>query len=438
MRKSMCFSFGVVFVLGGVFFGCADSTSESTEVSPLGNDGQPRIAPPTGLNDASKDGTRSSTAGKEGEESPLGDIVEEEFQDSEGEEGAEGETPSFDTDSPSDTPVEPVEPDAEEPEEDVTPGAEDTLDPGAEDGLDGEMDGEMDGEDSSSTGPPPVRFISFGDQGEGNEAQYAVGAAAVTVCAARGCEFALLLGDNFYDSGVFSADDPQFETKFEIPYADLDMPFYVVLGNHDYGDLSFEWYRGEFQKEYSNINPKWVFPKEYYTFTPEGGLSDFFAFDTARLMWDNMVDEQREFLNDAIGSSDALWKVAFAHHPYLSNGAHGNAGSYEGFSFIPILSGENIKDFMDEVICGKVDLYLCGHDHNRQSFSADASSCGVNFIVNGASAKSSDFEYHDDNPTLWGDDQKPGFVWIEIDGSVLTAAWYDMDGNLDFEYTIEK
>ena len=283
-----------------------------------------------------------------------------------------------------------------------------------------------------------TRFVSFGDQGEGNEAQYAVGASAATVCQQRGCDFALLLGDNFYDGGVTSVDDPQFESKFELPYADLDMPFYVVLGNHDYGETSFEWYRGEFQKQYAMQNPKWVLPKEYYSFETGEGLADFFAFDTARLMWGDMEDEQREFLNEAIGGSDAIWKVAFAHHPYLSNGKHGNAGNYEGFSFIPIASGENIKDFMDDVICGKVDLYLSGHDHNRQSFTASASNCGVNFIVNGASSKSSDFKYHDNNFTLWDDDQKEGFVWLEIDDEKMTVVWYDSDGNIDFEYTIDK
>ena len=283
-----------------------------------------------------------------------------------------------------------------------------------------------------------TRFVAFGDQGEGNTAQYAAGEAAATVCAEKGCDFALLLGDNFYDAGVSSVSDEQFATKFELPYAKLDMPFYVILGNHDYGETSFEWYRGEFQKDYALQNPKWILPKEYYSFQTGEGLADFFAFDTARIMWGDMVDEQRDFLNTAIGESEAIWKVAFAHHPYLSNGKHGNAGNYEGFSFIPIASGESIKDFMDEVICGKVDLYLCGHDHNRQSFTASASNCGVNFIVNGASSKSSDFAYHDDNFTLWGDDQKEGFVWLEIIEDKMTVIWYDSDGNIDFEYTIDK
>ena len=195
---------------------------------------------------------------------------------------------------------------------------------------------------------------------------------------------------------------------------------------------------GEFQKEYALQNPKWVLPKEYYTFTALEGLADFFAFDTARLMWSDMVEEQEEFLNEAIAASKAQWKVAFAHHPYLSNGKHGNAGRYEGYSFIPIANGASVKEFLDDVICGKVDLYLCGHDHNRQSFTASASDCGVHFIVNGASSKTTDFEYHDGNFTLWDDDQKEGYVWAEITSQEIRVIWLDLDGNIDFEYTIEK
>ena len=80
-----------------------------------------------------------------------------------------------------------------------------------------------------------VRFIALGDGGEGNDAQYANAQGIASVCAEQGCDFALYLGDNIYDSGVDSVDDEQFLNKFELPYEQLDFPFYVVMGNHDYG-----------------------------------------------------------------------------------------------------------------------------------------------------------------------------------------------------------
>ena len=78
-----------------------------------------------------------------------------------------------------------------------------------------------------------VRFVVLGDAGMGNQAQYDVAEAIKNVCAQRGCDFALYLGDNFYDTGVSSIDDSQFIDKFELPYANLDFPFYK------YHDSSF-------------------------------------------------------------------------------------------------------------------------------------------------------------------------------------------------------
>ncbi|MCA9707993.1 MAG: metallophosphoesterase, partial [Myxococcales bacterium] len=177
---------------------------------------------------------------------------------------------------------------------------------------------------SDTTGDPMmgetgvVRFAAFGDTGEGNEAQQMVANAAELVCADRGCDFALLLGDNFYDEGVTSSMDQQFIDKFETVYAGLDMPFYVVLGNHDYGQLANDWMRGNYQVEYSAISDKWTLPHFWYSFTSESGGTQFFAFDTARMMWNHDVADQRDWLAQEMAASTAAWKIAIAHHPYIS------------------------------------------------------------------------------------------------------------------------
>ena len=48
-------------------------------------------------------------------------------------------------------------------------------------------------------------------------------------------DFILTLGDNFYEDGVASVDDPQWKTKFEDVYdaKSLVVPIYASLGNHD-------------------------------------------------------------------------------------------------------------------------------------------------------------------------------------------------------------
>lgn len=292
------------------------------------------------------------------------------------------------------------------------------------------------GSDTTDGGPPAaetgVRFVGFGDTGEGNGAQMMVANAAELVCADRGCDFALLLGDNFYDVGVTSTMDTQFVDKFEAIYDGLDIPFYVVLGNHDYGTLANDWARGNYQIEYSAFSEKWVMPHFWYTFSSDSGGTQFFAFDTSRMMWNHDVGDQREWMTEELAQSNAAWKVAFAHHPYISNGSHGNAGTYEGIPGLPVISGVQVQEFIDDFVCGQAQIYISGHDHNRQVFDPV---CGTYFFVSGASAKTSDFEFRDDNPTQWGDDTREGFLWVEIEDENMTAAFYDLDGNLDHEMT---
>ena len=57
-------------------------------------------------------------------------------------------------------------------------------------------------------------------------------------------------------------------------------------------------------------------------------------------------------------------------------------------------------------------------------------------------AKVPDFAYRDDNSAvdLWGDDQRPGFMWAEInlETDVFKGEWYDLDGNLDYIHSFSK
>ena len=280
-----------------------------------------------------------------------------------------------------------------------------------------------------------VRFIALGDGGEGNDAQYAVADVVEQVCAERGCEFAIYLGDNFYDVGVTSAMDQQFTDKFEMPYADLDLPFYITLGNHDYGTLGNEWYKSQFQIEYSQFSDKWNLPNEWYSF--DAAHVTFISLDSAALFWNHNFNDQREFLQGVLGGTDSQYTVAFGHHPFLSNGDHGNAGNYEGISFVPIANGEHIEEFVSEEVCGNVTMYFSGHDHNRQWH---PEACGTHFVVSGAAAKTTDFEHRDNNPpVLFEDDQIPGFVWVEIAGSTLTMAFYDQNSaeTPNYEHSID-
>lgn len=290
------------------------------------------------------------------------------------------------------------------------------------------------GDSGGDTSPPEpvVRFVALGDAGEGNEDQYAVAGVMATVCAAQGCDFALYLGDNFYDDGVDGVDDPQFQSKFELPYAALSFPFYVVMGNHDYGGdgAGYEFDKYVYEVEYSSYSEKWTMPSPYYRV--DKGEVSLWGLDTNTIFWGFGAD-QLSWLQGELAASGARWKIAFGHHPYRSNGQHGNAGEYEGFEWLPIANGAAVEDFVEAGLCDQVDVYICGHDHLREWLEPQ---CGMELIVSGAGAKTTD---HVDrgNPT-WFESDVEGFAWIEIQGGTMRVQFWDKEGTMDYEQSVTR
>lgn len=339
-------------------------------------------------------------------------------------------------------------------------------------------------EDAGAAGA--VRFIVIGDTGTGCDegAQCAVAEVMEQVCAHRDCDFAIVTGDNIYEDGVSGVDDPQFLTKFEEPYANLDMPFYMVLGNHDVSFLiggdGGNQTRGDFQVEYhyASDNQKWRMPFRYYTkrfpADAEEPLLELFALDSAAMVrfledpdrdwtgagFDAYVMDQRLFMLDALEQSNARWKIAAAHHPYISNGGeHGNAGAYQSDkvtgspdacvfellgevlsldeldlwsgvvgSLIPVLAsttcrGKQYQEFLEDTICDRVDIFFTGHDHDLQWLEPVASCGKTHHIVSGAGAKTRAIN-PDRNEAFFNMGNVFGFMWVEIVGDTMTGEFY--------------
>tara|TARA_B110000046_G_scaffold107065_1_gene114452 strand:- start:118 stop:1200 length:1083 start_codon:yes stop_codon:yes gene_type:complete len=308
-----------------------------------------------------------------------------------------------------------------------------------------------------------VRFIAVGDTGTGKEGQYQVAGAIESVCAIRGCDFALGLGDNIYEAGVDSVDDVQWLDKFEKPYQNLNMPFYMTLGNHDnsyFAGGGLDNTKGELQVDYhykeGRFSEKWNMPARYYHFsaplteneslteteslTKNVPLVDFFSLDSNPLAALSDIDQkywqlpykkqQAAWFDETIKSSLGAWKIAFAHHPYISNGSHGNAGLYD---YVAGLGGV-YQDFLEQEVCNRVDVIIAGHDHDMQ-WLAPVSSCGKTFhMVSGAGAKTRTFSNPDRNEAYWQADETLGFYYIEIEGNEFRGTAYLV--NADGEHHI--
>lgn len=295
-----------------------------------------------------------------------------------------------------------------------------------------------------------VRFIAIGDTGTGKAGQYQVAAALEKVCAERGCDFAIGLGDNIYESGVESVDDQQWLDKFEKPYQNLDFPFYMTLGNHDnsyFAGGGLDNTKGEFQVDYhykeNRFSNKWNMPARYYHFSAplangnadNEPLVDFFSLDSNPLagLSDIRKDywqlpykkQQAQWFDETVKSTLGKWKIAFAHHPYLSNGSHGNAGFYDYVAGL----GKAYQNFLEEEVCNRVDVIIAGHDHDMQ-WLRPVQPCGKTFhMVSGAGAKTRSFSNPDRNQSYWQADDTLGFFYIEIEGDEFRGTAYQVAAN---------
>jgi len=295
----------------------------------------------------------------------------------------------------------------------------------------------------------PFSFIAMGDAGTGSTKQKKIAMAIKKKCDAekskRPCGFAILLGDNFYDIGVKSATDPQFKTKFSDMYNFLGFPFYITIGNHDYGvaglgGIGSNYQKAKYYLAYAKTNPVFVLPDRFYAFNK--GNTSFVSLNTSEMFFNHDMKKQNAFIKKAVADANtrkSVWKIAFGHHPYISNGTHGNAGNYDVFikglpNPIPIVNGSFIKRHFDAEICNKFDFYFSGHDHNRQLLHPK---CGIYHVVSGAGAKSKGWGKGKKNAVYFAKDTI-GFFFVHVDGRKITIEALDENAKVEFTKVYTK
>ena len=78
-----------------------------------------------------------------------------------------------------------------------------------------------------------LTFLAIGDMGTGDPDQYQVATDIENIIKyfkkkhLNEIEFITGLGDNIYKLGINSSNDDQFNTKFEIPYRNINKKFYM-------------------------------------------------------------------------------------------------------------------------------------------------------------------------------------------------------------------
>lgn len=282
------------------------------------------------------------------------------------------------------------------------------------------------GTTDAARGQTSVRFLVFGDWGNGSSTQSLVAEAMSEVCAINGCDFVIGVGDNFYPSGVASTTDAYWNDRFEAIY-DLDVPFYMTLGNHDWGGVSaYDSTYAQAQVDYTLVSDRWVMPDT--TWTEVLGNITFIGLDTNTIYF-NYGSAQAAWLPGELAAATTDWTMIVGHHPYQSNGMHGNAGEYDGATG----RGQSVKDFFDAYVCGQADVYFAGHDHSLQW---PVSSCGgTELLISGGGGGHSSIV---GTGSTNFEKASAGFLWVEVVGPVMTAVFYDSAATELYSGTILK
>ncbi len=228
-----------------------------------------------------------------------------------------------------------------------------------------------------------LNFAIIGDWGRhGRPDQVQVAQQMALACKNAKAAFVISVGDNFYENGVTSLDDKQWQQSFEKVYdaASLQVPWYVILGNHDYRGNS------DVQLEYGKTHPRWIMPARYYSQVHPVDAStrmECFYIDTSPMIQEHRheadmsavltqdVDLQLQWLEKSLAASQAQWKFVIGHHPIYSSGlTHGNQEDMIKL-ILPILQKH------------KVQAYFCGHDHDLEHLKVG----DLNLFVSGAGSE---------------------------------------------------
>lgn len=244
-------------------------------------------------------------------------------------------------------------------------------------------------------------------------------------------EFIISTGDNFYNNGIASVDDPYWISSFENVYkgANLFCDWYVILGNHDY--------RGNVQAQidYTNVSRRWQMPDRYFTkdvIADDGATARFVFIDTSPLndeyhheakyhqVTTQDTTAQLQWI-DSVLNVDVDWKIVVGHHPLYTGGKRKDEKSFVRPHVEPLLEKH------------KVAIYFAGHEHDLQHIKPGQK--GTHHVVSGAGS--------DVRPTGKLDGTVfakavNGFVSSAITRDSIYNQFIDVNGDVIHQFTIKK
>lgn len=140
----------------------------------------------------------------------------------------------------------------------------------------------------------PLTFLSIGDWGGYNLGSYYkkniidVSNALINDYNKNNHSFIINTGDNFYYCGIQSLNDYNIQADYINLFNKVQLPWYSVLGNHDYG------YNVSAQLKLHTLINQWIMPSRYYYIEAQPGLY-IVALDTNPCISDYRGNDQSKW-----------------------------------------------------------------------------------------------------------------------------------------------
>lgn len=265
-------------------------------------------------------------------------------------------------------------------------------------------------------------------------------------------QFILNSGDNFYYCGIQNLSDPQINNDFTDIFNEINLPWFNILGNHDYG------FEPSVQLRLNTIIKNWILDDRYYfrKLNINNTIINIIALDTNpcindyrgndRRLWDpcnyefptcgpepgickfhdNILEQncstQLEWFQNIINNiNETEWTIVIGHHP---------ASEINNCNFQTLLSNK------------KVNLYINGHVHSLQHYSIDNQE---KYVTTGAASmvipKTSHINHNimlSDNVKMLFNKIETGYTTHTIFNNTLTTYFWNINNNIIYSFQINR
>ncbi len=280
---------------------------------------------------------------------------------------------------------------------------------------------------TSSKNPDHIRLFVLGDSGSDAREQKWVAMSMEAECERLGgIDGILLLGDNFYQSGVTGIQDPRWQSTMFGVYQGACLsqaPIYPVLGNHDYrGDKDAQIMK-------SHEEPRWKLPHNFYSVSFQN-IVQWVAIDTNSMTMCGAKDRcLMDFLRERMAKrSDYGWTLVYGHHPLVhSSSVHNEFWDPKQLKRVvllrPLLSDVNT-------------IYLAGHVHALEYVEESGRLFPVKQFVSGGGGATL-YPIDESLPKTEFVKSSYGFLDLNISANELTARFIDDQSAVLFEKTLK-